>query len=433
MAEILGDTDSIILLFGVSLAMAAILMVVWFWLRQGKTQNQLRDSVQARTQELEQEKAKIEEERDQFSAILSSMGEGLLVFDKNHKTILMNQAASILLRTASKEGGWEARQILQFSRGEQASLDIDQLINRVMVQTDIITIGLEDNVHCKNRAGVFFPIAFVLVPLLRKGEVVGAVLVFRDVTKAKEIDRARTEFISLASHQLRGPLAALRLFCEMLLDQQVGKLTRMQREYLSNIQEAGQRMIQLVNALLSVARLETERVRVKPTSIELEDFIEDIIAREQSLIGVKPCTISLEKPAFKLFPVSVDPDLLRQVLENLIENAVKYSPAERCVVTIGVKRREEMNDVLIWVRDQGIGIPKDAQGRIFEKFFRADNAIKLDAQGSGLGLYIVKMITESAGGKLWFESEEGKGSTFYVTIPIKEAEKNEKDGQKGGP
>lgn len=247
----------------------------------------------------------------------------------------------------------------------------------------------------------------------------------------KELDHYKSEFISIVSHQLRTPITGINWYVEMLLSGDVGEITSHQRDYLDEVYESGQRMVRLINELLNVSRLESGRLKIEPKQVQIEDFIQKIIDEVKPLTMAKKCACPLTTPKTKLPLIMIDPDLLRQVIQNLITNAIKYSTPEKCDITVAIERKNNIDQeitsdyIIISVTDKGIGIPKDIQPRIFNKFFRANNAIKLAADGSGLGLYIAKMIIEASGGKIWFISKEGEGTTFYVAIPIDGMKKKE--------
>lgn len=201
-------------------------------------------------------------------------------------------------------------------------------------------------------------------------------------------------------------------------------------------------MIALVNDLLNVSRLETGRLKIEPKPTQIEDFIQSIIDEAVPMANSHKCKIIFQKPKKKLPKIPVDPTLMRQVIHNLITNAIRYSPKKegRVIITLKqvtidnlqlTKKEKVKGQVLISVADSGVGIPEEAQSRIFEKFFRADNAIKAEAEGSGLGLYVAKMIMEASGGKIWFESPpkgNKTGAIFYASLPIKGMGK--KEGEK---
>lgn len=235
-----------------------------------------------------------------------------------------------------------------------------------------------------------------------------------DITKEKEIDRMKTEFISLASHQLRTPLSAVRWFSELVKGEKVGALNAKQKEYLQYISSSTDRLIELVNSLLNVSRIESGRLMVSPQPTHLQEMLstleKDLYLQFLQKQIKYQCVIEPTVPT-----ISVDPNLIRQVYMNLLTNAIKYTPAQG---TVQVYIKLHNDSVISMVRDNGFGIPKKDQERIFQKFFRAENTAKKFPDGNGLGLYLVKAVIDISGGQIWFTSDEDKGTAFYFTLPL---------------
>lgn len=236
-----------------------------------------------------------------------------------------------------------------------------------------------------------------------------------DITKQKELDQAKDEFISLVSHQLRTPLTAIRLFTEMLVDGQVGKLTNDQQSYLEKVDASTQRMIQLVGDILNISRVELGRLKIAPVETDVPALITSHVDEVEPLASAKKVKITF-KPTTKLPNIAIDPILFGQIVHNLLTNAIRYSNGSNGRVEVQFTKKDE--SYVLAVSDNGIGIPKAAQARIFERFFRAENAVKAEGEGTGLGLYLIKLVLQSSGGNVWFESKEGQGTTFYVSIPL---------------
>lgn len=235
-----------------------------------------------------------------------------------------------------------------------------------------------------------------------------------DITKQKEVDKAKTEFVSLASHQLRTPLTAINWYAEMLLEGDAGNLNETQLEYVREMYKGNQRMVDLVNALLNVSRIELGTFLVDPRPTNLSILAEDILKELDPQIKAKKQRVAREVEDG--FPeVMVDPKLIGIVIQNFLSNAVKYTP-EGGSITFRLKQVK--NNMRIEVQDTGMGIPEDQKPKIFSKLFRADNVRQVDADGTGLGLYIIKSIAESSKGRVWFESIENTGSTFFFEIPM---------------
>jgi signal transduction histidine kinase len=257
------------------------------------------------------------------------------------------------------------------------------------------------------------------------GNTIGCVVVFHDVTRERQIDKAKTEFVSLASHQLRTPLSTINWYVEMLLSLDVGKLTPKQRQYSEEVYHASQRMVNLVNALLNVSRLELGTISVEPKLVNIITIAKTCL-KELSPQILKKKLIVKQKYEKSITFVSVDPKLIAIIFQNFLSNSVKYTPNKG---KINLTINKEKESLLISVADNGIGIPVSQQANIFEKLFRADSAKKTDPDGSGLGLYIVKEIIHYIGGKIWFKSSTRKGTTFYASLPLSGMSKKTKGKQ----
>lgn len=267
----------------------------------------------------------------------------------------------------------------------------------------------------KRKNGETYIAAVSIAPIVdQNGEVQFFVGIERDVTVEKEIDRMKTEFISLASHQLRTPLSAIKWFTEMVLAGDAGKLKPEQKEYLEQVYKSNERMIELVNSLLNVSRIEQGRIAIDPYPTDLGELVDQVLTELTPKVKEKNLRITVKKDK-DLPMISVDPKLIRQVYANLLSNATKYTSEKG---KISVKISLKGNEIVSEIKDSGYGIPKEQQERVFTKFFRGDNILKISSEGTGLGLYIVKSVVESSGGKIWFESQVNKGSTFYFTLPI---------------
>lgn len=255
-----------------------------------------------------------------------------------------------------------------------------------------------------------------IAPVLdAQGEVLYFVGIERDVTQLREVDRMKTEFISLASHQLRTPLSAMKWFLEMLLDGDLGDLSTEQMNMLRNINASNERMIDLVNTLLDISRIESGRLVIDAVPTDITELVTGLRHELEPLMQAKNQTLTIAI-ADNLPQVTIDPRLIRQVYMNLLTNAVKYS-AHSTTITVHVFVKEGM--IISTVQDQGYGIDVSEREHIFEKFYRAKSAVKAEAEGSGLGLYLVKSIVETSGGTMWLESEPWQGSSFSFSLPIR--------------
>lgn len=238
----------------------------------------------------------------------------------------------------------------------------------------------------------------------------GIAMIF-DITEQKRLDKAKTEFVSLASHQLRTPLATTKWYTEMLISGELGDLNSKQKEYVEKLNTVNKDMIDLAEELLNVSRIEMGSLPIKLQATNVKDLTESILI--ELFPQVQKNQITIKRQYNNLFEnVNTDPKLLRIVIQNIISNAIKYTLAGG---TVSIIFDESNRQKKIIVADTGIGIPQGEQGRIFSKLFRADNAKKLGtSQGTGLGLYLIKSMIESLGGGISFVSEEGKGSVFTL-------------------
>jgi signal transduction histidine kinase len=254
--------------------------------------------------------------------------------------------------------------------------------------------------------------SWLLVTLLGVAVVLFSLFWWSVRSRHSELERSKDEFVSLVSHQLRTPLTAMRLFSEMLLDDQVGPLNAKQHEYLRMIEISTVRMIDLVSDFLNTSRLELGHFEIKPQPAHLEDIVANSVNQLQPLASQARLTLNYDKPSLPAVPIEAS--LYGQIVNNLLSNAVHYTP-EGGSITVKLSQNDE--GYQLDITDSGIGIPLAARPNLFKRFYRADNAKQLIGEGSGLGLYLVKRIVDTCGGKIWYESAEGWGTTFHVIIP----------------
>lgn len=365
-------------------------------------------------EDINQEKENVLRERDKVNAILYNIGDGVFVVDEDYKIIIFNQAAEKISGFSETEVvGKRYDEMLNFIFGSDSSKN-NKFISDSMVRGELCRA--EGDILLIRKDGRKIVVDESASPLKNdKGDVIGCVIVFRDVTEERRIDQAKSEFVSLASHQLRTPLTAISWFTELLLKKDIGKLNKKQEEFLKEIYASNKRMIDLVGALLNVSRIELGTLAVTPKLIDFVKIIRDVIDEFGAQIRRKKLKV-IKYLEEDLPLINADANLIRIVFQNIISNAIKYTPNKG---RIEISLSRQSSDVLFKVTDTGYGIPKYQQSKVFTKLFRADNVVGKETDGTGLGLYIVKAVVEQSGGVIWFESEEDKGSAFFITIPLK--------------
>ncbi len=354
-------------------------------------------------------------------AILDSIGEGLIVVGTDSKVKIVNPAACQILGLPAQsfygKKYWEifdavdvnGQPIPKEKRPPSLAMSYGR---KVSFRTVTYKVGSSSEI----------PVAVTASPIRVENKIIGTVMVFRDITEEREIDRAKTEVVSFTSHQLRTPLSVINWYSEVLLGEHLGPLTTEQRKYQEVILFTARRMIELVNTFLSVSRIQLGTLVMDVRDVNIKDIVNSVLEELETEIGQKEMKISchsVKNPILK-----TDPKLIRVVFQNLVNNAVKYTPKKGTVkIDIGpcMTGKQRINDckLIVKITDTGYGIPEKSQGKIFTKLFRAENAQQIDTEGAGLGLYMVKSIVNYAGGDVWFESKINKGTTFYVELPSK--------------
>lgn len=359
------------------------------------------------------EHERLVKEKAYDDAVLSAVGSGLVAVDEKGIITLFNVAGERLLGIgAGMALGKRIGEVFQVrtEKGETFGSGKDPFSSAFSLQK---TTFLKLQIYRMNEG--FFPALGVIAPVIINGKNVGAVMDFTDMTEEHRIDKAKTEFVSLISHQLRTPLTIIgwyvdrlrRIFSKEVKDPKF-------HEYIEAIIEANERMVKLVNATVEVSRIELSRLNPTSAAIDLVRITDEVINELTPLIDKKGIIIKRHYDEYLPKPL-LDERLVFMIAQNLISNAVKYTK-DGGVISVSITK--DGGGERIAVSDTGIGIADTDKERIFDKLFRAEEAQKIDPEGSGLGLYIAKAMTEVLGGTIGFSSLEGKGTTFFVRLPF---------------
>lgn len=377
-------------------------------------------------QDIEEEKEEAANQRDRLNIILKSIGDGVFVVDKNQNILLMNKQASIISGYTPEEVlNKPYKKFLKFVNESTQEPVVDFIIDAMKRRK---TLSMPKRTVLITKQGNQIPVADSAAPLKNEaGEIMGCVVVFRDITKEKELDEMKTEFLSVAAHQLRTPLGSMRWNIEMLISGDIEEVSEPIKDILQQVYDSNQRMAILVDDLLNTSRIDQERIADKPIETDIISIIKDAITEIDPFAQKRSITVSLDIEGDGYKEVILDPKKFREVIQNLLSNSVKYNK-DGGKIFISVKKNTTFTNTngrklpcgyLIKVQDTGMGIPKRDQKKLFSKFFRADNAVQSETEGSGLGLFVVKSYVEDWGGSVGFESEEGKGTTFKICLPNK--------------
>ena len=342
------------------------------------------------------------DERNKTMAIIENITDGVILLNKKKQIEIINSPATELFNIGKKEAIGKCFVDL---------LDIENIpeIKKILIDKDRIRNIYREEVATLD--GLHLEITSVL--LKDEIEEKGFLIIIHDVTKEKLIEKMKTEFVSVAAHQLRTPLSAIKWTIRMILDGDAGEINEEQRELLEQTYISNERMIRLINDLLDVSRIEEGRLLYDQKDARIEDVIDSVIEASQEMLRNKNMVLEVNK---KETPkVRIDKEKIGVVIQNLLENAIKYTEQGG---KIKITLDNDEKNVIFKIEDSGVGIPKSQQDRIFTKFFRAENVTRMETNGTGLGLYTTKNIVQAHKGQIWFESEENKGTTFYFTIPI---------------
>jgi two-component system phosphate regulon sensor histidine kinase PhoR len=379
------------------LAIGSVIILQLWWRRKfARAEQAMSEQIQGLVQVQRETVAQLQTQQD---TLLNSMAEGLLLLDKSGRIQLANRAFTSLFGV---QADLRARTIIE-------ALRLPELADLVgVLGTENQVLGFELRLPAPNERWLEVNGAAILNG---GGSRHGSILVFHDLTRLKQLESTRKDFVANVSHELRTPLSLIKGYVETLLEGAKDD-PEVSEKFLRTIDRNAERLKLLIEDLLSISELESGRVKLNLQSVELGPVMEKVFADSSDRVGAKSVTLSNQTQDIR---VQADPDRLEQVLSNLVENAIKYGRSGGRVNVVA--RNAENGQVEVCVQDDGPGIPPDSLERVFERFYRVDKARSREQGGTGLGLAIVKHIVQSHRGRVWARSELGHGSAFYFTLP----------------
>ena len=389
------------------LALAFVIAVLIVYLRLQQKLWRVEQDAREHVKELEERfEGQALQVQTQQEALFNSMIEGLLLLDETGRIQLANRAFNQLFGITTDVRGKTMLEVLR-------QHELPGIIAKVAAQKQLLgyelkLAGLSERWLQINAAAVFDA----------EEKQHGTIVVFHDLTRLKQLERTREEFVANVSHELRTPLSLIKGYVETLLDGAKDN-PEVETKFLQTIQRNSERLQFLIEDLLTISELESGRIKMNLQSVRLHPLVDRVLEDFKTQAESRRVVLSNEVPELT---ARVDSDRLQQVLGNLIGNAIKYGRSDGHVDVTG--RLANGNVIELCVQDDGPGIPAESLERVFERFYRVDKARSREQGGTGLGLSIVKHIVQSHGGKVWAKSEPGKGAAFYFTLPAKQENAN---------
>jgi signal transduction histidine kinase len=363
---------------------------------------------------LEAAKKGVALEKERLEAVLNSTKEGILMCNRQGDLVFANRSCNEMFEGSAPSGDfnvkWNIHELIKLRDVFQSPEEYLKNIEDLLTHPDEVRTGQMVKILPALQIIDWFS-APVKGP---SGEVLGRIIAFRDVTKEKEVERMKDEFVSIVSHELRTPMTAINGSLSLVLDGTVGEINEDQQDLLETAKNNTTRLIRLINDILDISKIESGKITMKSEPVDLYSVLDDSLAGIGGFAEKYGVTVTCEREeGIPKFPA--DHDRIIQVVTNLLSNAIKFSPRGGAV---HVKAWKDAANLSVSVRDQGIGIPPEYHEKIFEKFQQVDSSAVREKGGTGLGLPICKAIVEEHHGRMWVESEQGQGSVFTFTIPL---------------
>ena len=363
-------------------------------------------------EDVETEKKKADAEKEKTMALITNFSAPIIFLNSGNKLSLFNSSASEVLGVNKADLGVKVADSNNFSLNNFVNIIHNKFsVEKITDEQDGAKLE-EAIVQHKNEERVYKVLTSKVSE--KNGNYLGVMKIFYDTTREKAIDKMKSEFISIAAHQLRTPLSAIKWVIKMILDGDVGQLTIEQQELLNKGYLSNERIIKLVNDLLNVSRIEEGKFGFNFEKADFQETLNAAISNVEDLVAKNHQELTIKKPP-RLPKIFLDKERMIMVMQNLLSNAIKYTP-EYGKIEIVIEVDKQF--LRVKIKDQGVGIPAADQPKIFSKFFRAANAIKLETEGTGLGLFLVKNIIEKHNGQVGLISEEGKGTEVNFFLPI---------------
>lgn len=353
---------------------------------------------------------KLLQDRDKIRAVFNSIDKGVLAADKNSRIILLNPAAE---------------NITGFTKKELLEKHLDDVIklyeqNKRLKSTKYCSFSenlsapiMKRSLLIKGKGNVEKYVDLTAAPTDK--EIGGCIIILTDVTEERELEHLRLDFVSMAAHELRSPITSIRGYLSLLGKELGSSINNEQEKYLKRTEISCDQLTTLIDNILSVSQIEKRALNFSRSETTWEETLNEAVKPFFDQAEEKGIKLSLKTPPKPLPHVNVDKFRIKEVIANLLSNAINFTTRGG---SVEVSTYQDKNMVMTSIKDTGQGMPKEAMAQLFTKFFRISSSLEHGAKGTGLGLYISKALVEKHGGRVWAESELGKGSTFYFTVPI---------------